>query len=109
MKLSLRWYGPQGSVPLTFIRQIPGVKGVVSRLHDIAPGDVWPDHGRMIWKETGNPGYGLFDRALGPAYINGMWEALSLTDVKYSNKIYLRGKKQYEYRKTGRSNEADHC
>jgi len=42
MKLSLRWYGPQDSVPLTFIRQIPGVKGVVGGLHDIAPGDVWP-------------------------------------------------------------------
>ena len=22
-----------------------------------------PDHGRMIWGETGKPGYGLFDRA----------------------------------------------
>mgnify|MGYP001826683822 FL=1 len=42
MKLSLRWYGPRDSVPLTFIRQIPGVKGVVAGLHDIAPGDVWP-------------------------------------------------------------------
>lgn len=35
-----------------------------------------PDHGRMIWGETGRPGYGLYDRALGIAYINGVWEAL---------------------------------
>ncbi|MFI3140787.1 MAG: mannonate dehydratase [Clostridia bacterium] len=35
-----------------------------------------PDHGRMIWGETARPGYGLFDRALGVAYINGVWEAL---------------------------------
>ncbi len=34
-----------------------------------------PDHGRMIWGETGKPGYGLFDRALGSTYINGLVEA----------------------------------
>ena len=34
-----------------------------------------PDHGRMIWGETGKPGYGLYDRALGSAYINGLIEA----------------------------------
>ena len=34
-----------------------------------------PDHGRMIWGETGKPGYGLFDRALGAAYINGLFES----------------------------------
>lgn len=34
-----------------------------------------PDHGRMIWGETGKPGYGLYDRALGTAYINGLIEA----------------------------------
>ena len=35
-----------------------------------------PDHGRMIWGETGKPGYGLFDRALGASYLNGVWETL---------------------------------
>lgn len=35
-----------------------------------------PDHGRMIWGENGRPGYGLYDRALGAAYLNGIWEAL---------------------------------
>ncbi len=39
-------------------------------------GYIRPDHGRMIWGETGRPGYGLFDRALGATYINGLWEAL---------------------------------
>ncbi len=38
-------------------------------------GYVRPDHGRMIWGETGKPGYGLYDRALGAAYINGLFEA----------------------------------
>ena len=39
-------------------------------------GYVRPDHGRMIWGETGKPGYGLYDRALGAMYIAGIWEAL---------------------------------
>lgn len=39
-------------------------------------GYVRPDHGRMIWGESGRPGYGLYDRALGAAYLNGIWETL---------------------------------
>ena len=35
-----------------------------------------PDHGRMIWGETGKPGYGLYDRALGAMYMLGIWETL---------------------------------
>lgn len=38
-----------------------------------------PDHGRMIWGETGKPGYGLYDRALGASYITGIWETLEKT------------------------------
>lgn len=40
--------------------------------------DMWyrPDHGRMIWGETGRPGYGLYDRALGASYIEGLIEAI---------------------------------
>jgi mannonate dehydratase len=40
-------------------------------------GPMRPDHGRMIWGETGRPGYGLYDRALGATYLYGMWEALT--------------------------------
>ena len=35
---------------------------------------VRPDHGRMIWGETGKPGYGLYDRALGAMYLAGLIE-----------------------------------
>lgn len=38
-------------------------------------GYVRPDHGRMIWNEVGKPGYGLYDRALGACYLNGLFEA----------------------------------
>ncbi len=40
-------------------------------------GYIRPDHGRMIWGETGRPGYGLYDRALGASYITGIWETLT--------------------------------
>lgn len=39
-------------------------------------GYIRPDHGRMIWGETGKYGYGLYDRAIGASYINGIWQAL---------------------------------
>ena len=39
-------------------------------------GPIRPDHGRMIWGEKAMPGYGLYDRALGAAYLNGLWEAV---------------------------------
>ena len=39
-------------------------------------GPIRPDHGRTIWGEVAMPGYGLYDRALGAAYINGLWEAV---------------------------------
>lgn len=39
-------------------------------------GYVRPDHGRNIWGENGKPGYGLFDRALGSMYLNGLFEAI---------------------------------
>ncbi len=39
-------------------------------------GPLRPDHGRMIWDEEGRAGYGLYDRALGAMYLQGLWEAL---------------------------------
>jgi mannonate dehydratase len=30
----------------------------------------------MIWDEKSMPGYGLYDRALGATYLNGLWEAV---------------------------------
>lgn len=50
---------------------------IMKAMYDVGfDGYVRPDHGRMIWGETGRPGYGLYDRALGAAYINGLWEAI---------------------------------
>jgi mannonate dehydratase len=50
---------------------------IVKALYDIGfDGPIRPDHGRMIWDEVAMPGYGLYDRALGAVYINGLWEAI---------------------------------
>jgi mannonate dehydratase len=50
---------------------------IMRALHETGfEGYVRPDHGRMIWGEEARPGYGLYDRALGVAYLNGLWEAL---------------------------------
>lgn len=50
---------------------------IVKALYDNGfDGYIRPDHGRMIWGETGRPGYGLYDRALGSNYILGLWEAI---------------------------------
>lgn len=53
---------------------------IMKALYDIGfDGPIRPDHGRMIWGEKAMPGYGLYDRALGAAYLNGLWEAISKT------------------------------
>jgi mannonate dehydratase len=50
------------------------VRALVSHGFD---GYVRPDHGRMIWGEQGRGGYGLYDRALGAAYITGLFEGVT--------------------------------
>jgi mannonate dehydratase len=39
-------------------------------------GPMRPDHGRMIWGETGRTASGLYDRALGAVYLQGLWEGV---------------------------------
>ena len=59
---------------------------IMKALYDIDfTGPIRPDHGRMIWDEVAMPGYGLYDRALGATYLNGLWEAIKKGD-KYEAK-----------------------
>ena len=54
---------------------------IMKALHDIGFGGIMrPDHGRAIWGEVSMPGYGLYDRALGACYLNGLWEAIEKQD-----------------------------
>jgi mannonate dehydratase len=50
---------------------------IMKALYDIGfDGPIRPDHGRAIWGEVAMPGYGLYDRALGANYLNGLWESI---------------------------------
>ncbi|MGA9917359.1 MAG: mannonate dehydratase, partial [Paraburkholderia sp.] len=40
--MTFRWYGDTDPVPLAYIRQIPGMVGVVSAIYDVPVGEVWP-------------------------------------------------------------------
>ncbi len=67
-------FSPCGSLDLVRIMKI---------LHkNKFDGYLRPDHGRMIWGETGRPGYGLYDRALGASYLTGIWETLEKADAE---------------------------
>ncbi|MCM1989157.1 mannonate dehydratase [Oceanirhabdus seepicola] len=92
----VRYFGAKGRIHFAHVRniKITGEKSFEEASHNSKDGslDMYeimkaysdinfegplrPDHGRMIWGETGRPGYGLYDRALGATYINGIWEAL---------------------------------
>lgn len=45
-------------------------------------GAIRPDHGRTIWGETARPGYGLYDRAMGLTYLQGLEEAAQKNHAK---------------------------
>ena len=51
-------------------------------------GIIRPDHGRMIWGEKAMPGYGLYDRALGATYLQGLWEAIDKTHDRSGVTLY---------------------
>lgn len=92
----VRYFGNKGRIHFAHIRNIKIHDGrnfdeashltsdgsldmfeIMRAYHDIDfKGYARPDHGRMIWDEKARPGYGLYDRALGATYINGLWEAI---------------------------------
>jgi mannonate dehydratase len=95
----IREFGGEGRIHFTHLRNLRFVNAtdfyesahltsqgsldmyaIVKALFDVGfTGWARPDHGRMIWDETtkkGRPGYGLYDRALGAVYLQGLWEAM---------------------------------
>ena len=60
---------------------------IMKALYEIGfDGPIRPDHGRMIWGEVAMPGYGLYDRALGATYLNGLWEAIEKGETRHAVK-----------------------
>lgn len=41
--MTFRWYGPNDPIPLKYIKQIPGITGVVSAIYTVPVGDVWKE------------------------------------------------------------------
>ena len=92
----IRHFGAMGKIPFAHVRNIKffgernfhesshlssdgslDLYEMMKAYYDVGfDGYIRPDHGRMIWNEQARPGYGLYDRALGIAYINGLWEAI---------------------------------
>ncbi len=58
-----------GDVDMRGVLQSPGDVGFACPMR--------PDHGRMIWRETGKPGCGLHHRALGAMYLPGLWRGIA--------------------------------
>lgn len=93
----IRHFGKQGRIPCLHVRNVqylgyhkfteaPHVSRlgsldlyeIMKAVYETCPDTyIRPDHGRMIWGEQGRPGYGLYDRALGAVYLEGLWEAIS--------------------------------
>ena len=42
MKMTFRWYGEKDCIPLSYIKQIHGMSGVVTAVYDVPVGEVWP-------------------------------------------------------------------
>lgn len=96
----VRYFGGQGRIHFAHVRNIKilgegsfeeaahyspcgslDIVEILQAYHDVGfKGYLRPDHGRMIWGETGKPGYGLYDRALGAMYMTGIWETLDKLD-----------------------------
>jgi mannonate dehydratase len=77
---NVKWLGERKFTESPHLSQLGDVDmhGVLTALHEAGfSGPIRPDHGRMIWGETGRPGYGLYDRALGATYLQGLWEGIA--------------------------------
>lgn len=59
-----------GDIDLSAVLQVLLERGVDVPLR--------PDHGRMLWGEQAIPGYGLYDRAIGLAYLQGVEQGFTL-------------------------------
>ncbi len=63
---------------------------IMKALYEIGfDGPIRPDHGRMIWDEVAMPGYGLYDRALGATYLNGLWRLLKKLKITQKRRLIV--------------------
>ena len=87
MQMTLRWYGSKhDTVTLKQIRQIPGVKGVITTLYDTQPGEVWSQERiRAMKQEVEAAGLKVGD------FIYAV-EGVTIEEIGYRNAVYhIRG------------------
>src|SRR4029077_19882865 len=58
--MTFRWFGETDPIPLSHVRQIPGVKGVVSALYEAPCGEAWsPDGADRLAQQVDDAGLHL--------------------------------------------------
>lgn len=72
-----RSFALQGAFNYERMQNVGYMYAIMKALVDVGfTGVIRPDHGRTIWGEVAMPGYGLYDRALGISYLQGLHEAV---------------------------------
>lgn len=88
MEMVFRWFGEEkNQIPLKYIRQIPGVSGVVWVLHDIPTGEEWPIERLKEVKRQAELYELNIDVGRKPEYSRGYKAWLANSEITY-RKIY---------------------
>ena len=91
MKMSFRWYGQSNeSFPLEYVRQIPGVRGIVGALFDVPVGENKQAYLRGLaswYSKTANDPANAFDDIPAYALLN-LYAGLRSSDGAWDIQVY---------------------
>ena len=94
MEMTIRWYGSKyDTVTLQQIRQIPGVKGVITTLYGTQPGEVWAQEKIHALKEEVQA---ADDSALQEAWAEAERYNAIRKPIRYSNAAVSEAEESYQ-------------